>query len=521
MTQKSVEKTSVAEFLEDANVVYADLIAQKYLGQIDEVTISDIAKDINDNYSDNGFYVDSVINGEVTQLDFDETEITNLGIGDTRVIHITYNEEAQPVYYAVIRNGYYKMTLGSNEIILGERLEEKPEGVLSGTLEVVSEDESVVTVELSNQTVTIKGESIGGPVTIKATHGSAIATCNVTIKPKYTVTYTTTGAICITWERLTDVVLTGSTSEQVIEGGAIQNAPVATKDIAEDSDGKIYRYEFKYWAEYGITDATSSLNSLSKNITVHPVFERIIVPKYGATADAVSGDNALTVNGKLLDKGWRYLYEDNDNIYLIYADYYPAEAQTFERPLRNAGIRVWVGVSDGTRQDLLNYLSNTGNTATTIINGEEVEKGTWTSWDNLAEAFNTKFGVNDITAVGGTTSEMLINSYTFCYGWSGAIDPDKDESGLFVPHLSKIDDSGNESSSGTCNGWWLNEQGYYGNETSYVRYASFTTNWYNYFGGYNSSGAYFGWEINAVRPMVIIPKDSVSKADLGINSVID
>ena len=149
-----------------------------------------------------------------------------------------------------------------------------------------------------------------------------------------------------------------------------------------DENGKVTSQEFaKYYGE------TVLKKSTTENVVVENADKSVIA-----------------------EEGWQLLYATSEKIYLIYKDYYPNDlllniktTSTPDSKIEKGTGAYTVKLSNdtGSRDDLVNYLTNTNN------------------WTNVKEAFVDKFDLartTGITVTGSPTPEMWMASYNAKYG---------------------------------------------------------------------------------------------------------
>ena len=174
---------------------------------------------------------------------------------------------------------------------------------------------------------------------------------------------------------------------------------------------------------------------------------------------------------------WRVLYRENDYLYVILADYLPANlipsTADLDLNLEKFKYSVW---SDTNRETLLNELSN---------------ETVWNSFTN---------GISGATAIGSPTPELLMNSYNTKNGTELVYTDNPTLSGdLYVPHYDTSD---------RCYGYWLilpNES-----DSRIV--------WSMYYDGFLDHGFYYATD-RAARPVVSIPINTKAKLTDGIMTV--
>lgn len=168
---------------------------------------------------------------------------------------------------------------------------------------------------------------------------------------------------------------------------------------------------------------------------------------------------------------WRILYTDENNVYVILADYLPAGQVPEESGLatdeENYPYSVW---SDEDRDVLINGL---------------IDETAWSGFTN---------GIYEATATGSPTAELLINSYNakngteLVYTDTPTLDSTTEDYSLYVPHTSVV--SG-------CYGYLL--------ATPNTNNSDSVWN-INYIGNVGNACNYDGY-VRGIRPVISIPKD--------------
>ena len=184
---------------------------------------------------------------------------------------------------------------------------------------------------------------------------------------------------------------------------------------------------------------------------------------------------------------WRMLYKDENAVYVILADYLPAEFVPDEANLYTDTSSYPYNVcSDIDRDALINGLLNT------------------TAWSDFTN------GITGALAMGSPTKELFFNSYKVKNGielQNNIIDSSITDYDLYVPHTSVVEN---------CNGYWLatSMEGTSDN-VWYVNYNGGVGDDYYYHGYWNVGSSEF-----SSRPVVSLPLDTEIKLVDGIWEVI-
>ncbi|MBQ5476010.1 MAG: Ig-like domain-containing protein, partial [Lachnospiraceae bacterium] len=317
--------------------------------------------------------------------------------------------------------------------------EEILEVILDGITGNVSWESSapeVVSVTGNGTNATIKALGDTGSVVIKAKIAGTIYedTCTVTIVQKVTT---------ISAEAIT------------VEEGKTKEILVTTTPTGDDVEDLTYTYESNGTA-IATVDSTGKVTGVAAGSTTIIVTGKNEDNETVATTCAVTvtepilsyyGTRVVTgvtsVNGQTLADNWKIFYADENNVYLIYGDYYPANVQTeiasgnticIPAHTYNSTTKKYDTDSTYTysvnsltdKNTLLRYLkNNTGYDYTSYTeNGNYDSVGVasaaasqYTSWKNLLTAFgNGNNLAKKATSVQGSpTFEMWVDSWNEKY----------------------------------------------------------------------------------------------------------
>ena len=160
---------------------------------------------------------------------------------------------------------------------------------------------------------------------------------------------------------------------------------------------------------------------------------------------------AITVNGVSIADNWKKFYEDDDFIYVIYGDYYPAVAQTeitsgnaIFAPARTsnssyqtASTKTYSVNSGANRTALLGYLRNHSGYSwnTTSPYGDNYGNGTtYKSWNDLKDAISGLSSMNGktITVQGSPDIDLWVKSWNAKYSSSAKLKATKESNGYNI-----------------------------------------------------------------------------------------
>ncbi len=273
----------------------------------------------------------------------------------------------------------------------------------------------------------------GGSATLTATCGDKTRECtvNVTEVNKVAVTFNLGGGSV---NNSTDAVVINAFPGETITLPT-PSAPTATSN-----------YTLKGWYDaadseedpvYAANLTTTTVPNSATTVYAQWKEPKIAFRSYGTARNIGTYGNqysigAITVNEVQVADNWKKFYEDDDFIYVIYGDYYPAGAQTeitsgntifapaHKDNYNNASSDssyVWSVNSRTNWATLLKYLRN--NNAYFWDNNNKVDNHgtnglTYTSWDNLKTAIVTATGksASDITIQGSPDIELWDKSWT-------------------------------------------------------------------------------------------------------------
>ena len=140
---------------EEANLIYLALATEKYAGNSDDISMLDIVGPLKEKYN-----IEQVTTSgnAITGISLDKSFIL-ISKSETATIKVTYEGSSDGnLYYAVIDDKYYKMTL-TNSGVKVERTASEIEGTPStDTLAAtVTSGSSVTAVEINGNVITITG----------------------------------------------------------------------------------------------------------------------------------------------------------------------------------------------------------------------------------------------------------------------------------------------------------------------------------------------------------------------------
>ena len=185
--QKSAKDTDKSRFVEDANLAYGEIYAEKsdnVASLSTPITIGEVAAKLIDGYGYDG-KITQVTEGSVAGITASKTSV-ELNVGESETITITPTSGAS--YYVNIKGLYYQMNISNSKITLGEELGTLPSGSSTLTLSASSStDKATVSEDDTAKTVTITGASAGS-ANVTVTYGTATTEINVIVVQKYAVT---------------------------------------------------------------------------------------------------------------------------------------------------------------------------------------------------------------------------------------------------------------------------------------------------------------------------------------------
>lgn len=151
----------------------------------------------------------------------------------------------------------------------------------------------------------------------------------------------------------------------------------------------------------------------------------------------------IVVNGVTIADNWKIFYEDDDFLYLIYGDYYPAGAQTeitsgnkifapaHVYPSYETDSSYAYSINSGySKATLLSYLKNnsgyTWSTASPHGNDSYANGTSYQSWNNLKDAISTKFSGKTISVQGSPDIDLWVKSWNAKYSSSAKLKATKE-----------------------------------------------------------------------------------------------
>ena len=382
--QKSAKDTDKSRFVEDANLAYGEIYAEKadnVAGLSTPITIGEVAAKLIDGYGYDR-KITQVTEGSVAGITASKTSV-ELNVGESETITITPTSGAS--YYVNIKGLYYQMSISNSKITLGEELSALPSGSSTLTLSASSSTENAtVSEDNTAKTVTIIGASAGNSV-VTVTYGTATTEINVTVVQKYAVTVESE-------DTSKGTIISPSTATAQYDGGATITLQATA--------GSGYKFSGWYNGEILISEENPHTYTVSGAITITGKFalDAPDATKYGNTVSL----GTVTVGSTALTQGWQYFYDDGSNVYLIYADYLENEQIPSGTNIEKNGYRVYA--TNGTSRDyLVDYLKNT------------------TTWSGFATGVTNALAaksvtVSGVTATGAPTPEMWTTSYNDKYG---------------------------------------------------------------------------------------------------------
>ena len=295
----------------------------------------------------------------------------------------------------------------------------------------------------------------GGSATLTATCGGKTKECTVTVTEvnKVAVTFNLGGGSVNSSEAA--IVINEFPGETI-------TLPVPTAPAAP-SETSIYT--LKGWYDvaedgnlvYAVNDTNPKVPNSATTVYAQWKETKLAFRKYGTARNTGTyGDSysigAITVNGEPIADNWKEFYEDDDFIYVIYGDYYPAAAQT-EITTGNAifapahkdnnnnessdSSYAWSVNSRTDRTTLLGYLRN--NNAYSWDPANQVDSYgtngvTYASWDNLKTAIVTATGKTaaDITIQGSPDIDLWVKSWNAKYSSSANLKASKETYGYNI-----------------------------------------------------------------------------------------
>ena len=165
---------------EEANLIYADLLAQKLTGTSGDVSLADIVAEL----QEKGYEIEQVAasGSTITGISLDSSSIS-VSANGTATITVNYEGSSDGnSYYAVVKGEYYKITETANGITIDRTPSEVDGSGSSGTLAAtVTSGDSVTIGEISGNQITINGGSTAGSSVVTVTYGDYTATCTVAV----------------------------------------------------------------------------------------------------------------------------------------------------------------------------------------------------------------------------------------------------------------------------------------------------------------------------------------------------
>ena len=384
--QKSAKDTDKSRFVEDANLAYGEIYAEKadnVASLATPITIGEVAAKLMSGYGYEG-KIHAVTSGTVTGITPSQTTV-ELNVGASETISITPNSGDGTNYYVDIKGLYYLVNMTNSKISLGEGLETLPTGRSTATLGVSSSTENVtVDKDEDAMTVTITGASAGS-ANVTVTYGTATTDINVTVVQKYAVTVESE-------DTSKGTIISPSTATAQYDSGATITLE------AEAEDG--YTFSGWYNGETLISVENPHTYTVSGAITITGKFvaDAPDATKFGNTVSL----GTVTVGSAALTNGWQYFYDDGTNIYLIYADYLENGKIPSGTGISKNGYRVYLTNSTISRDYFVDYLKST------------------TTWSGFATGVTNALAaksvtVTGVTATGAPTPEMWTESYNAKY----------------------------------------------------------------------------------------------------------
>ena len=185
-----------------------------------------------------------------------------------------------------------------------------------------------------------------------------------------------------------------------IKGIAYDDDSSNFKVVYQDNSGNNYIFDVNSAGEFTVEEENSHITEeavvaeLTRTDNGNDVYvARVGVVSIGDDADT----NVSTINGVDVAKDWKVFWYDNDNVYLIYPDYFPISAVSSDEVLKISGDRIYfdVGEAEITADGYLNNGDNWNSIKTSLENG-------------------TLEGTN-IEVFGAPTLEMWVNSWNKVY----------------------------------------------------------------------------------------------------------
>ena len=343
-------------------------------------------------------------------------------------------------YYIVEDGIYYKISLSGEVITIGEGQESVGEGTGSSSPTVEVTNKASLTKidepQISGLTITIVGRTAGDE-TLEISYSGKTATVKVTVTQTFAVNFyaSSTGA--------------EATLVKVADGGnALTATNYTTAKSAADSaapEGQVFdKWVLKtaVGANTVGSDATSLLGEVTQDLNVYATFKNppIAFRSYGEARNTGAYGNAysigtITVNGVTIADNWKIFYEDDDFIYVIYGDYYPAGAQTeitdgnaifapahtSSSSYQTDSTKAYSVNSGASRTTLLGYLRNHSGYSwnTTSPYGDNYGSGTtYESWNDLKNAISglSSMSGKTISVQGSPDIDLWVNSWNAKYG---------------------------------------------------------------------------------------------------------
>ena len=455
-TTSAKEKTEQAGIMENIKLAYQNALIGRYANNENNSQIAEqIATDLKGIYGqdsgvtvteENGVYTVTTPDGRYTiDASGSVSRVEGLTISQTSLnLQKREGEEGTPTTITATKYGI--------------------EGTVSWSITQSSEVVSINATTGDEIHVTPKA---GGTATITVTCGDKSKECTVTVTEvnKVAVTFNLGGG-----------TVNDNTAEVVIREFPEETITLPTPTAPSATP----TYTLKGWYDaategnqvYAANLTTTIVPNSATTVYAQWKEPAVAFRSYGEARNTGTYGNAysigaITVNGVSIADNWKKFYEDDDFIYVIYGDYYPAGAQTeitdgnaifapartSDSNYQTASTYLYSVNSGGYRTTLLRYLKNNNSyswDSTNRVDSYGANGETYTSWDNLKTAVVNATGKSaaDITIQGSPDIDLWVKSWNAKYSSSAKLKVTKESNGYNIM-LDEEDSNSNYSASVT------------------------------------------------------------------------
>lgn len=182
-------KTSVASFLDEANVAFVKIAEEKEDSNLNssDVTLQEVVAMLTD---PNGDYKEKILLSGVEGITTNPTEVSVI-LGETEGGSFkTKSAKAQVIpsgeglrYFAEINGSYYEMKKDNNKIVVGEKTDSLPDDIGTWTLSCTSNNANTTAeADTNSMKVTASSNTIGSNDDITITYSNGSSSCETHLK---------------------------------------------------------------------------------------------------------------------------------------------------------------------------------------------------------------------------------------------------------------------------------------------------------------------------------------------------